>query len=165
MLDVAAGAGDQTLQIAARVGPQGAVLATDISPRILEYAAQNARRAGYANVETEVMDGERLEVPAGTFDVAVSRVGLIYFPDRHRALSGIHRALKPGGRVAAIVYSTPEQNRFFSVPVGIIRRRAQLPPRSRSSPAPSASELPVCWKRPTAGQGSGRCSAAPSLPR
>ncbi len=62
-----------------------------------------------------------------TFDAVISRVGLIYFPDRHKALQEMFRVLKPGGKVAAIVYSTPEKNKFFSVPVSIIRHRAQLP--------------------------------------
>ena len=85
-------------------------------------------QAGFANVETLELDGERHHtLPAGTFDAAISRVGLIYFPDQQRALAGIRRALKPGGRFAAVVYSTPDKNAFFSLPVGIIRRRAQLP--------------------------------------
>jgi hypothetical protein len=46
------------------------------------------------------------------------------------------RALKPGGRVAAIVYSTPERNEFFSIPVSVIRRRAQLPPPAPGQPGP-----------------------------
>lgn len=46
------------------------------------------------------------------------------------------RALKPGGRTAAIVYSTPERNEFFSIPVSIIRRRAQLPPPAPGQPGP-----------------------------
>ena len=63
MLDVAAGAGDQTLRRAERVGPDGYVLATDISREPLGFAAENARRAGLANVETAVLDGESLDVP------------------------------------------------------------------------------------------------------
>ena len=82
VLDVAAGAGDQTLQTAARVGPSGHVLATDISPKILDFAARNARTAGFANVETKVLDGENLDVPEASFDAVISRVGLIYFPDQ-----------------------------------------------------------------------------------
>ncbi len=46
------------------------------------------------------------------------------------------RALKPGGRVAAIVYSTAENNKFFSIPVSIIRRRANLPPPHPGQPGP-----------------------------
>jgi SAM-dependent methyltransferase len=136
VLDVAAGAGDQTLQVAERIGPEGHVLATDIASNILAFAAQNARNAGHANVKTAVMDGERLDVPQGTFDAVVSRVGLIYFPDQQKALAGMKRALKPGGRIAAIVYSTAESNKFFSIPVSIIRRRANLPPPLPGQPGP-----------------------------
>jgi hypothetical protein len=49
--------------------------------------------------------------------------GLIYFPDQQRALTGMLRALKAGGKIATVVYSTPENNKFFSIPVSIIRRR------------------------------------------
>jgi len=136
VLDVAAGAGDQTLRAADRVGTSGHVLATDISAAILEFAAANARSAGHRNVETKVADGEDLQVPAASFDAIISRVGLIYFPDRQAALRGMRRALKPGGRVAAIVYSTPEKNKFFSIPVSIIRARAKLPAPLPGQPGP-----------------------------
>ncbi|MEA2780730.1 MAG: hypothetical protein QOK29_2274 [Rhodospirillaceae bacterium] len=136
VLDVAAGAGDQTLQTADRVGPAGHVLATDVSKNILTFAAENARKAGHRNIETKVLDGEDLDVPEGTFDAVISRVGLIYFPDQQKALAGMKRALKPGGRVAAIVYSTTENNKFFSIPVSVIRRRANLPPPLPGQPGP-----------------------------
>jgi len=136
VLDVAAGAGDQSLMAAERVGPSGRVLATDISPGILEYAAENARMQGFENVETAVMDGEALSVPPMSFDAAISRVGMIYFPDQQAALAGIRKALKPGGRFATIVYATPETNGFFSIPVKIIRERAKLPPPQPGQPGP-----------------------------
>jgi ubiquinone/menaquinone biosynthesis C-methylase UbiE len=136
VLDVAAGAGDQTLQVAERVGRNGCVLATDISANILVFAAENARRAGHRNVDTKVMDGESLDVSEASFDAVISRVGLIYFPDQQKALAGMKAALKPGGRVAAIVYSTAENNKFFSIPVSIIRRRANLPSPLPGQPGP-----------------------------
>jgi ubiquinone/menaquinone biosynthesis C-methylase UbiE len=80
VLDVAAGAGGQTLAAARRVGPSGSVLATDVSSNILEFAAANARAAGLDNVVTRVLDGENLEVEPESFDAVISRVGLIYFP-------------------------------------------------------------------------------------
>lgn len=136
VLDVAAGAGEPALTAAKRVGPSGSVLATDISPAILTYAARAAADQGITNLGTRVMDGEHLDLPDASFDVVLSRVGLIYFPDQQRALAEIRRVLVPGGRVAALVYSTPERNRFFSVPIGIIRRRAQLPPPAPGQPGP-----------------------------
>jgi ubiquinone/menaquinone biosynthesis C-methylase UbiE len=136
VLDVAAGGGGQTMAAARRVGPSGGVLATDISPAILEYAASEVKRAGLSNVSTREMDGEQLEVEPDAYDAVISRVGLIYFPDQQAALTGMRRALKKGGKVAAIVYSTPDRNRFFSVPVSIIRRRANLPPPLPGQPGP-----------------------------
>src|SRR5262249_57861968 len=50
VLDIAAGAGDQTLMAALRVGPTGYVLATDIASSMLELTSAAARRAGLANV-------------------------------------------------------------------------------------------------------------------
>jgi SAM-dependent methyltransferase len=137
VLDVAAGAGGQTLAAARRVGPGGSVVATDISPTILTYAAKVAAEAGLTNVETVETDGEALDsLPAGSFDAVICRVGLIYFPDQQRALAGMRRALRDGGRMAAIVYSTPQRNEFFSIPVSIIRDRAQLPPPEPGQPGP-----------------------------
>jgi SAM-dependent methyltransferase len=134
--DVAAGAGEQSLAAAWRVGPSGFVLATDIAPNLLVFAAEAARKVGLSNVQTCVMDGENLELEAESFDAVISRVGLIYFPDQQRALTGMRRALEPGGKIAAIVYSTPENNKFFSLPIAIIRRRAQLPPPLPGQPGP-----------------------------
>jgi SAM-dependent methyltransferase len=137
VLDVAAGAGEQTLTAARRVGSAGSVLATDISPAILHFAEAAARAAGLTNVRTLELDGEHHDrLPADSFDAAISRVGLIYFPDQQKALNGIRRALKPGGRFATVTYSTADRNAFFSIPVTIIRRRAKLPPPLPGQPGP-----------------------------
>lgn len=143
VLDVAAGAGGQTVAAARRVGASGRVVASDISPTILTYAAKAAAEAGLTNVETLEADGEALDaLPAQSFDAVISRVGLIYFPDQAAALAGMHRLLRDGGRIAAVVYSTPDRNQFFSVPVSIIRERAQLPPPSPGQPGPFSLGAP-----------------------
>ena len=137
VLDVAAGAGGQSLAAARRVGNTGRVVATDISPTILTYAAKAAAGAGLTNLETVEADGESLDgFTASSFDAVISRLGLIYFPDQHRSLAGMRRVLRDGGRVAAIVYSTPDRNEFFSLPVSIIRNRAQLPAPLPGQPGP-----------------------------
>ena len=143
VLDVAAGAGGQSLAAARRTGPSGSVVATDISPTILTYAAKSAAEAGLTNIETVEADGEALDaLPAASYDAVICRVGLIYFPDQQRALAGLHRALRDGGRIAAIVYSTPDRNEFFSVPVSIIRDKAQLPPPQAGQPGPFSLGAP-----------------------
>jgi len=136
VLDIAAGSGGQSI-VAGRRG--ATVLATDISPNILREAEEAARAAGVSTIATRVLDGEGLDVDAGTFDAAISRLGLMYMPDKQGALAQARRALRSGGRYAAIVFAEPDRNGFFSVPIGIIRRRAQLPPPAPGLPGPFSS--------------------------
>jgi ubiquinone/menaquinone biosynthesis C-methylase UbiE len=137
VLDVAGGAGGQGLAAAARTGAEGRVVITDISATILTYAAGSAAAKGLTHVETKQADGEALdEFPPESFDAVISRLGLIYFPDQGRALAGIRETLRDGGRVAVIVYSTPDRNEFFSLPVSIIRSHAKLPAPQPGQPGP-----------------------------
>ena len=142
VLDLGAGAGEPSLSAAQRVGPSGHVVATDISSNILEFAAQTARERGLTNLETRVMDGEKPDLPDATFSAVLSRLGLIYFPDREGALRSAHRMLKSGGRVVLASFSTPEQNRFFSIPISVIRRRARLSPPTPGLPGPFSLGAP-----------------------
>lgn len=110
VLDVAAGAGGQTIDIARRVGPGGAVLATDISARILQLASENAHAAGVSNVTTQLADAQQLGLAGASFDAAVSRLGLMFCPQPVLALREMAAALRPGGRLAAVVFSQPQAN-------------------------------------------------------
>ncbi len=136
VLDVAAGAGEPAVSAAERVGPGGYVLATDISERIVELALQVARERGHKQIETRVMDGEKLELPDTSFDAVLCRLGLMYMPHPVTALREWRRVLRSGGRVAVVVFSTPDRNSWGAVPASIIRRRAQLPPPVPGQPGP-----------------------------
>ena len=114
VLDVAAGNGEQTLMAARLVGPNGFVLATDIADRLLAYLDEAAQKEGLTNVQTRLMDGRRLELEPESFDAAICRLALMLIPEREKALAGIHRALKPGTRFAAIVLSTAEKEPHIS---------------------------------------------------
>ena len=106
ILDVAAGAGEPAVSAAARVGPDGYVLATDISEGIVALALQVARERGLKQIETLAMDGEKLDLPDASFDAVVCRLGLMYMPHPVTALREWRRALKTGGRVAVVVYAS-----------------------------------------------------------
>lgn len=136
ILDIAAGAGEPAVSAAVRVGPGGYVLATDISEGIVALALQVARERGLKQVETRAMDGEKLDLPDASFDAVLCRLGLMYMPHPVTALREWRRALKPGGRVAVGVFSTPDRNSWGAVPASIIRQRAQLPPPVPGQPGP-----------------------------
>jgi len=136
ILDIAAGAGEPAVSAAERVGPGGYVLATDISEGIVELALQVALERGHEQIDTRVMDGENLDLPDASFDTVLCRLGLMYMPYPAVALREWRRVLRAGGRVAVVVFSTPDRNDWGAVPASIIRRCAQLPPPIPGQPGP-----------------------------
>ncbi len=134
VLDVAAGAGDQSLRLAQRVGPRGAVLATDLSPAIVALARDNAKRAGFDHVETRVADGEDLGVAESSFDAVVCRLGLMFFPDPLQGLREMHRALRPGGGVCTMVFSRPDRNPCLRILMSTALEHAGSPARDPFQP-------------------------------
>jgi len=134
VLDVAAGAGDQTLDIAARVGASGTVVATDISERILSYALENAGRAGHANVHIHPADAENLGLDSNVFDAAVCRLGLMFLPNPLVGLQQIHRVLKPGAHLCSIVFAGPEVNPCLRILMSTAIRHAGVAPRDPFQP-------------------------------
>jgi ubiquinone/menaquinone biosynthesis C-methylase UbiE len=103
-LDLACGTGLVTLNAARSVGPHGSVLGTDLSGQMIEVARQRALEQQLANVSFQRMDAETLDLPDATFDVVLCALGLMYLPDPQRAMREWLRVLKPGGRVAIVVW-------------------------------------------------------------
>ena len=130
VLDLACGAGSQSIQAAKRVGPNGGVVASDISPTMLEHVRLNAARAGLANIETLECAADDLAAQA-FFDASICRLGLMLFPSPRKALEAVRRALKPGARFSALVFTTPTGNPFMAQPMAILLRCA-----GKSPPAP-----------------------------
>jgi SAM-dependent methyltransferase len=123
VLDVAAGTGDQSLLAVRRVGPSGYLLATDLSPSMLDAAAKAAAAAGLEQVHTQVADAQELDVEPRSFDAAICRLGLMFVPDKGRALAAIRRALKPGARFATVVWGSPEKNPALTVHLDVVEPR------------------------------------------
>lgn len=132
VLDIAAGTGDQSLLAAHIVGPSGSILATDNSADMLTIAARVAQQEGLTTITTRVMDAEQLDLEDNAFDAVICRLGLMLLPHSERALSEIHRVLKPGRTLAALVWSAPEHNPLWSLSLAILSSYAS----GASSPGP-----------------------------
>lgn len=124
ILDIACGAGAQTIQAAKRVGTGGTVVASDISGTMLEQVRQNAAKAELTNIQIIEGSAEELVGTELPFDAAISRLGLMLFPEPAAAVRAIGAVLKPGGRFAALVFTTPANNPFMAGPMRILLQHA-----------------------------------------
>lgn len=110
-LDVAAGSGALSLA-ATRLGVE--VVATDISPRMIDLLNAHAREERLSNLEGLVMDGHDLRLDDDSFDCSGSMFGVMLFPDLPRGLREMVRVTRPGGRVVVITFGPPQQVEFLT---------------------------------------------------
>jgi enediyne biosynthesis protein CalE5 len=142
VLDVAAGYGEPSLSAARRAGPQGSVVATDISSEMLAYGRERAAAAGLENIEFVESDAVSLDFPAGRFDAAVSRWGIIFEPDGEAAVSRVRGFLKPGGRMAISSWGPPDRVPFLGIPIRTAMQRLEIPPPPPGTPGPLSRPTP-----------------------
>lgn len=110
VLDLASGAGEPALTAAQAVGPSGHVTATDLSPEMLAIIERRAAAASIDHVTCQHADMESLPFPDHRFDRVICRFGFMYSPNPNQALAEMRRVLKPGGRVALMVWGPTSTN-------------------------------------------------------
>ncbi|TMK97661.1 MAG: methyltransferase domain-containing protein [Actinobacteria bacterium] len=136
VLDVAAGYGEPSLTAAKVVGPQGEVVATDISAGMLAYGRERASAAGLENVRFVESDASSLDFPQGSFDAALSRWGIIFEPDGEGAATRVRSFLKPAAKMAISSWGPPERVPFLAVPMSTVMKTLDVPPPPPGTPGP-----------------------------
>jgi SAM-dependent methyltransferase len=111
VLDLGCGFGDTTQQLATLVRPDGSALGVDVSEPFVAASIEEARAAGVGNVEFLAGDVQIMDLP-GPFDYAFSRMGVMFFANPVQALRNIRGALRPGGRLVAIVWRRKLDNEW-----------------------------------------------------
>lgn len=135
VLDVAMGPGEPALSVAEYVGPTGRVIGTDFVAGMVEAARREAERRGLRNAEFETASAEKLPCADDSFDAAVSRFGVMFFPSPVAGVREMLRAVKPGGRVALAAWHFAARNPFHYILANIVDRYAPPTP-----PEPGASD-------------------------
>jgi enediyne biosynthesis protein CalE5 len=143
VLDVAAGYGEPALTAARRAGPEGRVVATDISTEMLAFGRERAAAAGLGNVEFVESDASGLDFPSASFDAAVSRWGIIFEPDAEAAAGRVRGFLKPGARIAISSWGEPDQVPFLAIPMRTTMERLGVPPPPAGTPGPLSRPTPA----------------------
>lgn len=139
VLDVAGGTGEPGLTIASIV-KNGNVVITDLAKGMLDVTRDNARKKGIANYDTVACDVCELPFKDETFDAASCRFGFEFFPDTLMAAKEMVRVLKPGGKIAASVWSNPDKNFWITAMMNTIHNNMQL----SISPPPAAAGMFRC---------------------
>jgi SAM-dependent methyltransferase len=136
VLDVAAGYGEPSLTAARRAGPDGQVVATDISAQMLAFGRERAARAGLANVEFVESDAISLDFAPGSFDAALSRWGIIFEPDGEGAAARVRSFLVPGGRMAIASWGPPDRAPMIGLPMRAALQHLGVDPPPPGTPGP-----------------------------
>lgn len=135
VLDMACGAGDPAFILAETVGPSGFVLGLDLSEEMVAASLAWAESQDITNAEFRLIQSELSPgVEPQSFDAATCRHGLQFMPDPMATLQELREAVKPGSRVTASTWTTPERNPNFTVPKEIIARHANLPEEDPGTP-------------------------------
>ena len=134
VLDLGSGTGYPAILGAHTVGPTGQVIGMDLAEQMLAAARRKATSRGLANMTFQTGDVTSLPFEANAFDAITSRFCLMFLPEVPKAATDIARVLKPGGWVAAAVWSAPEKNPSIGLSMAAIKQVIELPPPDPAAP-------------------------------
>jgi ubiquinone/menaquinone biosynthesis C-methylase UbiE len=136
VLDVACGYGEPSLTAARKAGPEGSVVATDISEEMLAFGRERTADAGVENIEFMRSDAISLDFPGESFDAALSRWGIIFEPDGEGAAERVRRFLKPGGKFAISSWGPPERVPMLAIAMKTAMEKLDVPLPPPGTPGP-----------------------------
>jgi SAM-dependent methyltransferase len=135
VLEIGCGTGAVTIPLAKAVGEHGRVVAVDISEPMLNAARQRVGESGMHNVTLLSGDAQVLVLERAAFDIATSRMGVMFFSDPVAAFRNIGSSLKPGGRLVFACWAPLAENPHWLISYDIALRHL-------GPPAPSSGYVP-----------------------
>jgi SAM-dependent methyltransferase len=135
VLDIGCGTG-HTTRLAARAANSGSALGVDLSARMLAVARRRSAEEELHNIEFVHSDAQIHPFPNGSFDLAMSRTGTMFFGDPAAAFANIHRALRPGGRLVQLVWQPLLKNPWVIEWTAALAAGRNLPTPPPDAPGP-----------------------------
>ena len=135
VVDIGGGSGEPSLTIAQMMGASGSVTYTDPAAGMVKAAQEASQRRGLTNLQFRQCPAEQLPFPDNAFDVAVSRLAAMFFPDPLAGLLEILRVIRPGARVSLLVWGTRDANPFFNVMTEVLNRFVPVEEEDEDAPA------------------------------
>jgi SAM-dependent methyltransferase len=138
VLDIGCGFGDTTQQLGALIGPEGEAVGVDVAEPFVEASIAEAKKGGVENVRFLAGDVQVMALP-GPFDYAFSRMGVMFFANPVQALRNIRTALRPGGRLCAVVWRRKLDNPWLHRAEQVVEQYLE---------EPEDSDEPTCGPGP-----------------
>ncbi len=133
VLDVGCGSGLSSRSAARAIGA-GSVLGVDLSAATVRRAETLARAEGLPNLAFHQGDAATAAFDPGSFDVAISRFGAMYFGHPVHAFTNVAKALRPGGRLALAAWRDVARNEWMTEVAGALALGRTLPERPADAP-------------------------------
>jgi SAM-dependent methyltransferase len=144
VLDIGCGTGATAIPFAASVAPNGHVTGIDISLPMLDQARDNIAKAGADNITLIQADAQVHRFPADSFDLLISRFGVMFFADPVAAFTNLHAGLRQGGRLCMAVWASMDDNAHWKIPFDIAVKHLGAPaPTDPRAPGPMAFRDPA----------------------
>jgi SAM-dependent methyltransferase len=139
VIDVGCGTGATTLELAEQVGPEGSVLAIDLSAPMLALARRRSAERGHHNVRFLRADAQSHRFEQTAHDLLISRFGVMFFSDPVAAFANLRSTLRPGGRLGFVCWAALERNPWFALPLAAGERwLGAAEPQPPRAPGPLA---------------------------
>jgi ubiquinone/menaquinone biosynthesis C-methylase UbiE len=134
VLDIGCGTGATTLAVARRLGAKGRSVGLDISEPMLATARERARREGLPATFI-CADAQTYAFEPASFDMFVSRFGVMFFENPAQAFANLRRAAKPDADLRAIAWRSPADNPFMTTAERVAAPLLpNMPPRRPDAP-------------------------------
>jgi SAM-dependent methyltransferase len=124
VVEIGCGTGRLAVELATAVAPGGHVVGVDIAGQMLAAARDRAAQAGVENVTFVEGDAAVIDLPDASFDLLVSRFGVMFFSDPAAAFARLARLLRSGGRLAFVCWQEAARSEFFAVPAAVVAHHA-----------------------------------------
>ena len=139
VIDIGCGTGATTMELAELVGPEGSVLALDLSQPMLALARRRSAERGLGNVCFLCADAQSHRFEAAAHDLLISRFGVMFFSDPVAAFANLRTALRSGGRLGFVCWAALERNPWFALPLAVGERMlGPAEPHPPRAPRPQA---------------------------
>jgi SAM-dependent methyltransferase len=146
VLDIGCGCSETTRR-AAQMAVAGDVLGVDLSNSMLARARERSAAVGLSNIRFERADAQVYPFEAETFDVAISRFGVMFFGDPVAAFRNVQRALQPRGTVAFLAWQSMAENEWMATIFAALAAGRDLPGPPPGAPGPFGLADPDAVRR------------------